>query len=153
QHRAVRAPARAATGSAAPRRACAGGSGVRPARRPAPRPRPRSRSPAARAPSRREGVAPRAGRVRTSPSEVHLTRRVRRGVDPGADPELLLDLLLDLVGEVGVVSQEAARVLLALAELVALVRVPGAGLADEAVLDAEVDETPLARDAHPVEDV
>jgi hypothetical protein len=46
--------------------------------------------------------------------------------------ELLLDLLLDLVGQVGVVAQEVAGVLLALAELVALVGVPSAGLADEA---------------------
>ena len=70
--------------------------------------------------------------------------RSSEGVDPGglddgfglgvelrADAELLLDLLLDLVGEVGVVLEEAAGVLLALAELVALVGVPGAGLADE----------------------
>src|SRR4051794_21078436 len=67
-----------------------------------------------------------------------------RGVEGGADAELLLDLLLDLVGEVGVVTQEGADVLLALAELVALVRVPGAGLADEAVLDAGIDDAALA---------
>ncbi|EGJ74348.1 putative protein recA [Streptomyces sp. Tu6071] len=70
-----------------------------------------------------------------------------------ADAELLLDLPLDLVREVGVVLEEVAGVLLALAELVALVRVPGAGLADEAVLDAHVDEPALTADALPVEDV
>src|SRR5690606_12639422 len=55
--------------------------------------------------------------------------------------------------EVGVVAQEATRVLLALTELVALVGVPGTRLAHEAVLDAEVDEAALARDPHAVEDV
>ena len=71
----------------------------------------------------------------------------------GADAELCYDLLLDLVGEVGVVLEEGAGVLLALAELVALVGVPGAGLADEALLDAHVDEAALAGDALAVEDV
>jgi len=66
---------------------------------------------------------------------------------------VLLDALVDLVGEVGVVAQEVAGVLLALAELVALVRVPGAGLADEARLDAQVDEAALAADALAVHDV
>src|SRR4051812_28451032 len=63
------------------------------------------------------------------------------------DAELLLDLLLDLVGEVGVVPQEVARVLLALAELVALVGVPGTGLAHEALLHTHVDEATLATEA------
>src|SRR3712207_7225676 len=44
------------------------------------------------------------------------------------------------VGQVGVVPQEVAGVLLALSELVALVGVPSAGLADQAVLDPDVDE-------------
>src|SRR5215831_13049613 len=48
-----------------------------------------------------------------------------------AHAELLLDLLLDLVGQVGVVAQEGAGVLLALSQLVALVGVPGAGLAHD----------------------
>ena len=69
------------------------------------------------------------------------------------DAELLLDLLLELVGEVGVVLEEGAGVLLALAELVAVVGVPGAGLADEALLDAHVDQAALAGDALAVEDV
>src|SRR4051812_23730196 len=76
-----------------------------------------------------------------------------RQVDAGTDAELLLDLLLDLVGEVGVVAQERPRVLLALAELVGLVGVPSSGLADDALLDAEVDEAALAADALAVEDV
>src|SRR4051794_1736414 len=75
------------------------------------------------------------------------------GVDPRPDAELLLDLLLQLVGQVGVVTQEGPRVLLALAELIAVVGVPGAGLADEAVLDAHVDQAALPGDALPVEDV
>src|SRR5436189_134569 len=85
-------------------------------------------------------------------------RRLTRGpadgfVDAGADAELLLDLLLDLVGKVGVVAEERASVLLALPELVALVGVPGAGLADDAVVDSHVDERALAADALAIEDV
>src|SRR5690606_39138261 len=74
-------------------------------------------------------------------------------VDLRADAELLLDLLLDAVGQVGVGLEEVAGVLLALAELVAVVGVPGAGLADEAVLHAEVDQAALAADALAVEQV
>src|SRR5690606_21480370 len=51
------------------------------------------------------------------------------------------------------VLEELAGVLLALAQLVALVRVPGTGLLDEAVLHAEVDDAALLGDAHAVEDV
>src|SRR4030095_3865612 len=76
-----------------------------------------------------------------------------RGVERRADAELLLDLLLELVGEVRVVLQEVAGVLLALAELIAVVRVPGTGLLDEALLYADVDEPPLAAEALPPEDV
>src|SRR5262249_38982692 len=57
-----------------------------------------------------------------------------------AHAELLLDLLLDLVGQVGVVAQEGAGVLLALPQLVALVGVPGAGLAHDPLLDPQVDQ-------------
>src|SRR5690606_35590884 len=70
-----------------------------------------------------------------------------------ADAERAQDLLLDLSGEVRVVLEELAGVLLALAQLVSLVGEPGAGLADHAVLDAEVDQAALAGDALAVEDV
>src|SRR5690606_34164309 len=53
----------------------------------------------------------------------------------------------------GVLEQEVARVLLALAELVALVGVPGTRLAHDLVLNAKVDEAALTRDADTVEDV
>ena len=71
----------------------------------------------------------------------------------GADPELLLDLLLDLVGDIGVLDQEGARVLLALAQLLTLVGEPRPGLADEALLDTHVDQRALLADALAVEDV
>ena len=61
----------------------------------------------------------------------------------GADAQLLFDLLLDLVRQVGVVTQEAARVLLALTELITVVGVPGAGLRDQALLHAHVDQANL----------
>src|SRR4051812_43015716 len=93
------------------------------------------------------------GIVRGSGHRGVRTRLGSRLLRPHADAQLLQDLLLDLVGQVGVVLQEVAGVLLALAELVALVRVPGAGLADEAVLHAHVDQAALAADALSVEDV
>src|SRR6185369_10422580 len=74
-------------------------------------------------------------------------------IDARADAELLLDPLLDLVGQVRVVPQEVTGVLLTLAELVALVGVPGARLAHDALLHAEVDQAALAADAGAVEDV
>src|SRR6266568_8861885 len=75
-----------------------------------------------------------------------LRRGLRRDirVQPRPDPQLLLDLLLDLVRQVGVLAQVVPGVLLALTELVALVGVPGAGLADNRLLDAQVDQAALA---------
>src|SRR5690606_5940565 len=71
----------------------------------------------------------------------------------GSDPELGEDLLLDLIGDRGVLDEERAGVLLALPELVAVVGVPGAGLAHDLVHDAVVDEAALAGDPDAVEDV
>src|SRR5215213_1905597 len=70
-----------------------------------------------------------------------------------ADTQLREDLRLDLLRDVRVLREELAGVLLALPELIALVGVPGAGLADDVVLDTEVDEAALAGDADAVEDV
>src|SRR3954468_21833027 len=80
----------------------------------------------------------------TATSEVDGSRGLGRRVERGADAQLLLDLLLDLIGEIGVVLQEVAGILLALAELVAFVRVPGTGLLHHALLDADVDQPALA---------
>ncbi len=49
--------------------------------------------------------------------------------------------------------QVFARVVLALADLLAVVGIPGAGFVDELVGDAEFDDFPLVRDALAVEDV
>src|SRR5579859_92455 len=72
-------------------------------------------------------------------------RRLRRHirVQPRPDSQLLLDLLLDLVRQVRVLAQEAPGVLLALAELIALVGVPGARLAHDVLLDTEIDQAAL----------
>src|SRR5262249_1719528 len=67
-----------------------------------------------------------------------LVRRLR--VQARAHTQLFLDLLLDFVGEIGVVAQEVPRVLLALPKLVALVGVPGTGLAHDGLLHPEVDK-------------
>src|SRR6266568_5573898 len=75
------------------------------------------------------------------------------GVEARADAELLLDPLLDLVGQVRVVPQEVAGVLLTLAELVALVGVPGARLAHDPLLHAQVDQAAFPADADAVKDV
>src|SRR6266568_2527628 len=75
------------------------------------------------------------------------------GVEARAHAELLLDPLLDLVGEVRVVPQEVAGVLLTLAELVSLVGVPGSRLAHDRLLHAEVDQAAFPADPDAVEDV
>ena len=67
--------------------------------------------------------------------------------------ERLAHLVLDLARELGVLAQELARVVLALADLLAVVGVPGAGLVDDAGVDAQVDDLALAADALAVEDV
>src|SRR6202042_410647 len=82
-----------------------------------------------------------------------LRRSGRLRVQARPDAELLLDLLLDLVGQVRVLLQEVPGVLLALAELVALVGVPGPGLAHDRLFHAEVDQAALPADAHAVQDV
>src|SRR3954451_14999938 len=89
----------------------------------------------------------------TATSEVDGSRGLGRRVERGADAQLLLDLFLDLIGEIGVVLQEVAGVLLALAELVAFVRVPGTGLLHHALLDADVNQPALAAEALAPEDV
>src|SRR5207342_2385624 len=69
------------------------------------------------------------------------------------DAHLLADLRLDLRGELGMLLQVFAGVVLALADAVLLVREPGAGLLDHAVHDAELEDLAFARDALAVEDV
>src|SRR5262249_21796083 len=83
------------------------------------------------------------GRVRHRPQAAAafrwlLVRCLR--VQARAYTQLFLDLLLDFVGEIGVVAQEVPRVLLALPKLVALVGVPGTGLAHDGLLHPEVDK-------------
>src|SRR4029453_5721100 len=72
---------------------------------------------------------------------------------PIPDAELLAHLLLDGSRDVLVVAQEVARVLASLSDAIAVERVPGARLLDDAVLGREVDELALFRDAGAVEDV
>src|SRR5215469_14350638 len=95
--------------------------------------------------TRAPGSAPAA--ARTGPRG----RSIR--IEARADAELFLDLLLDLVGEVRVGAQEVPGVLLALAELVALVGVPGAGLADDRLLHAQVDQAALPADSNSVQNI
>src|SRR5664279_4594456 len=80
----------------------------------------------ARRPSRGtpSGGVVRGGRPGADISEVDRGRDHIDGrslVHPSSDTELLLDPLLDLIGEVRVVAQEVAHILLALAELVGFV--------------------------------
>src|SRR5438309_1540254 len=69
------------------------------------------------------------------------------------DAELLADLAFDLGGELRVFLQEVPAVVLALADAVLLVLVPGPGLVDHAAADAELQD--LAFEGHPftVEDI
>src|SRR4051812_4663378 len=81
----------------------------------------------------------------------------RRGdgfvVDARTDAKLFLDALLDLVPNIRVLTQERSGVLLALTELFAVVRVPGSGLADQALLHTDVDQRAFAGNALTVDDV
>src|ERR1700677_100129 len=70
-----------------------------------------------------------------------------------ANAKLLLDLLLDLVGHLGVLHQEAANILLTLAELLTLVGEPGTGLSDKALVHTHIDQRAFPADASAVEDV
>src|SRR3546814_6457195 len=69
------------------------------------------------------------------------------------DADLLADALGDLDHDLGVLTQERLGVLPALAELLALVGVPGTRLLHEAEVDADVEERALAADALAVHDV
>src|SRR5205085_4516867 len=90
---------------------------------------------------------PRSFRTRPVP---RARRRRRRRV--GAQPELLSDLALDRGRDLGMLAQEVARVLAALADALAPEGVPGTGLFDDALLRRDVDELALLRDAGAVED-
>src|SRR5690348_1768138 len=62
-------------------------------------------------------------------------------------------LLVDLVGDGRIVAQELAHVLLALADAVAVVAVPGAGLVDQVLRHAQFDDLAFARGALAVQDL
>ena len=77
----------------------------------------------------------------------HHYRRRRRDVDRGTDPGL------DFLRQLRLALQILARIVLALADLVAVVGVPGTGLVDQFVLHAEFDDLALARRSFTVEDI
>src|SRR6185437_81925 len=60
---------------------------------------------------------------------------------------------LDLVRHLSVALQIVARVVLALSYAIALVRVPGTGLLDDALRGAELDDLTLTRDPLAVHDL
>src|SRR5215218_6879047 len=70
-----------------------------------------------------------------------------------ADAQLGLDLLLDLAGQLGVVAEEVAGVLAALAELVAVVGEPGPRLLDQADVHADIQQAALLGDPLAVDDI
>src|SRR6185437_929017 len=67
--------------------------------------------------------------------------------------ELRPDLLFDLASDLAVLQQEGPGVVLALTDPAALVRVPGAGLLDDSLGAAQVDDLALPGDAGPVHDL
>src|SRR5215203_1396411 len=69
---------------------------------------------------------------------VQVVRRGRRLVQDavGQQAGVLADETLDPVGDLGIVAQELLRVLAALAQALAVIGEPGAGLFDDAGLDA-----------------
>src|SRR5947199_4645278 len=70
-----------------------------------------------------------------------------------AQPELLAHPGLDLRRDLGMLAQEVARVLAALADAVATEGVPCAGLLDDTLLGRDVDQLSLLGDAGAVQDV
>src|SRR5207249_7036553 len=77
----------------------------------------------------------------------------RRGGRRGPrDERLVADLGLDLACELRVFLEEIARVVLALAEAVAVVDVPGARLLEHGEVDADLEHLAFARDAVAVHD-
>src|SRR5690606_25845130 len=89
------------------------------------------------------------------PSESGRSGRAGIGRTRGqrGDVQHFADLVFDLVGQIGVLAQELAGVVLALTDLFALVGIPGAGLVDDLVGHAQVDDLAFAADAFAVEDV
>ena len=71
----------------------------------------------------------------------------------GAGQQLGADAAFDLGAEIRVLRQPARGVLLALADALVVVAVPGTGLLDDAFLNAEVDDLAVAVDAFAVEDL
>src|SRR5688572_5338440 len=67
--------------------------------------------------------------------------------------QLLADLALDVPRNLGMLIEEGARVLLALADALAVVAVPGARFLDEPLRHADVDDLTVAGDAGPVKDL
>src|SRR4029453_14149176 len=87
---------------------------------------------------------------------VAVARDLAVGVDAGGrrvDAEVRADALGDLDHDLGGLAQEELGVLPALAELLAVVRVPGPRLLHEAQVDADVEQRALAADALAVHDV
>src|SRR5690606_5273361 len=68
-------------------------------------------------------------------------------------PELRENLLLDLERNVWVLNKKATGVFHTLAQLVAVVGVPGTALLDEPLLHAVVDERALTRYSNAVENI
>ena len=66
------------------------------------------------------------------------------GLDGHSDADCLTHARFDLGGKLGMLLQVFARVVLALADLVFLVRVPRAGFLDDVVLHAQFDDLALA---------
>ena len=60
---------------------------------------------------------------------------------------------LDVVGHDGVRLEKLAHVFLALADAIVAVAIPAAGLVNDAVLHAEIDDLAVARDALTVENL
>src|SRR3954467_13559520 len=76
-----------------------------------------------------------------------LIGRVDRRDEVTIDLERLVDLALDLLGDLDVLVEERLGVVAALAEALVAVGEERAGLRDDVVLDAEVDQAAGGRDA------
>src|SRR3954454_5133720 len=74
-------------------------------------------------------------------------RRIDRRHEVAVDVQRLVDLALDLLGDLDVLVEERLGVVASLAEALVAVGEERAGLRDDVVLDAEVDQAAGGRDA------
>src|SRR5690349_1918722 len=107
-------------------------------------------SPARCSSTLRPGRVPKA--TRRDPVQLLALRRLDRG-RLALRQQAGTNLGFDVAGDFGMLFQEHAGIFLALTDAFALVAVPGAGLLDDVLRAAHIDDLAFARNALPVHDL